>query len=236
MQTLEDGGVITWDQLPAGALCSAEETDAADADEVWYEQAAADPNASPVRIEGQVLDLAPLVPVGGATANEAGLFNAFESTALTIVKTLSGDGAQQEVDKTFEVELVCTLTDATRPEGIEVWNDVITLSAANNWREVIPALASGAECRATETDTGGAARTLLRIDDNVIGAKSGQFTAEGTVIALSVENMFILPLAITGGDLWAAALVALLLVLLGGAAILLRRRREHRGEVSGELG
>ncbi len=234
-RTLANGETVTWTTLPAGALCTVEETDAADADEVWFElpdASAEEPgeeggeDAPPVRVDGQVLELAPLVPVGDETAvNAADLFNAFDSTRLTIVKQLVGDGAQLGKDKAFEVELVCTLTDATRPEGAEVWNETLTLSAANDWRAEVEGLASGAECRIAEIERGGADRTQISAGDVVIGASAGGFTADDADIRITVANTFHAPLSTTGGTaVGYLAMLAALLMLAGGAAAAMRRK------------
>ncbi|CAG7613417.1 hypothetical protein LEUCIP111803_01689 [Leucobacter soli] len=229
VRSIEDGETVTWIDLPAGAICAAEETDTADADEVWFAQLASD--STEVRTDGAVLEFAPLVAVGGEDANEAELVNRFDSTALTIAKVVDGDDAASAAGAVFEFELVCTLTDATRPDGAEVWNGTLEVSAATDWRAEVPALATGAECEIVETETGGANRTAIAIDGERIGGDSASFTADETEIELTVTNTFRADLLSTGAAGLGALGALALLALVGGmvAILVARRRRETSG-------
>lgn len=224
-RTIADGEVVVWEQLPAGADCSVEETASADAAEIWFEQAPADENGDTVRTDGQVLEFASLAPVGDASENTAQLFNAFAATNLSIVKSLTGQGAERGKDKQFEVDLVCVLTDATRPDGEEVWNANYRLSAANDWRVEVAGLASGAECKLTETERGDAGYTEIRVGGVVTGGHVATFVADEAAIAITVVNTFY-ALALTGGTATTfVAIVAALLLALGAGAVAASRRK-----------
>ena len=227
VQSIADGGTATWTGLPAGGRCAINETATGDADSIWFEQPGT--GAGSVRTDGSTLTLAPLVPLGGNAGNTADLVNRFDSTALTIVKVLDGDDADAASGKTFAVELVCTLTDASHTAGVEVWNGTLKLSASNGWKAVVPALATGAECNAVETRTGGADRTEMRIDGARIGGAQAGFTADATSITLSVVNTFRKDLVTTGGTVMLGALGGLaLMALIGGAALMIAQRRRNR--------
>ncbi|NLA64503.1 MAG: hypothetical protein GX862_00920 [Leucobacter sp.] len=232
VRVIENGEVVTWGTLPAGAQCAVEETVNADATETWFEQAGVDPDADSVRVDGQLLEFAPLAAIGSGVENVANLFNAFESSQLSLLKSLVGSGSDRGNDKRFEVELVCVLTDATRPDGEEVWNATYALSAANNWRVDIAGLARGAECTVTETERGEADATQIRVGDVTSNGNVATFTADDEQIAVSVLNTFH-ALSVTGST--AAAVSALLaaLLMLGGAVFAATSRRKR---VNGENG
>lgn len=188
----------------------------------------------PERTDGTVYTFAPLVAMspqeGVPAANSVALFNAFDSTALTINKSIIGTGASLGADKKFEVELVCTLTDATRPDGAEVWNDTYTLSAANGWRAEVQGIAANAECEITETVRGEANATRVKLGDEVIGADTAKFTVDEPTLTLTVVNTFD-ALPNTGSNGVAAIAILGAVMMLGGAlasATAVRRRKQAR--------
>lgn len=223
-QTIADGETAHWVDLPAGAECEVTETGAADADETWYLQAGADPDADPVRTDGSALGFGALNAIGD-DPNEATLVNRFDSTTLTIAKVLGGNDAASADDKTFEFSLVCTLTDTTRPDGAEVWNGALELSAANDWLAEIAGLATGAECVLTETADGGADRTTIAVAGEVVGGTEAQFTVDATELSLTVTNTFRKALVVTGGLAVGGIGLLVALLMLGGAILASRRRR-----------
>lgn len=221
-RSIADGETVTWTGLPAGANCSAVETKSADADDVSWTLTGG------THVDGGTVVLASLAPLGAAAENSAELVNRFDSTALTIAKVLEGDDAASAQGKTFAVELVCTLTDASHPDGEEVWNGTLKLSAESNWRAEVPALATGAECDITETRSGDADATEIRIGDERVGGETASFTADSAEITLTVVNTFRKDLPETGALGLLGTLGGLaLMTLVGGAAMLIVQRRRR---------
>jgi len=225
VQTIADGDTATWENLPAGALCSAEETATADADETWFEQAASDPDDDPVRTDGVELQLGALNPLGDPLLNAATLVNRFDSTTLLLTKVLGGNDAASAKGKTFVFDLVCTLSDATRPVAEEVWNGSVEVSAATGWFAEVAGLATGAECAITERETGDATRTTMSINGQTIGGPDASFVVDETQLTLKVTNTFTKALVVSGGAAVGAFGILAALVMLGGALVALRRRR-----------
>lgn len=229
VRAIRDGETVTWENLPAGAQCTVTETDTADADRVRFVR------SDGAETDGVALQLGALVALGTELAdNDAQLVNAFDSTALTVAKVLDGDDAAAARDKTFTVDLVCTLTDASHPDGVEVWNGSVKLSSANRWRATVPAIASGAKCRADEVRTGNADATRMSVEGTSVRPASSngtgiEFAADGATVTLTVTNTFRKPLPPTGalGLLGALGGLAVLTMIAGAVMLVTQRRRRN---------
>lgn len=223
VRSITAGETVTWTGLPAGADCLVTETDTADADSVEYLVEGAD------SVEGIELNFDSIAAIE-AGENVATLVNSFDTTSLEILKVIDGDAAAKADKLTFEVELTCTLTDASRPDGEIVWQDTVELSKSNQWRAQIDNLARDAECVLEETETGEANATKIAVDDKVSKGAKVTFALDEAEKGVTVTNTFLADLPMTGGNLIGIGMLALLLLLGGGGALVVARRQGLRSE------
>ncbi|WP_221586318.1 DUF5979 domain-containing protein, partial [Microbacterium sp. G2-8] len=162
----------TYEALPPGAECQVTETDTGGATDVSI-----DPT------DGNVT-------VGDSTEPVAvTIDNTFDAGSVVVEKTTSGAGAERWGTKPFTVDLACTVevdgepTDIEIPGGAErvlqITDDPATATATY---ETLP---RGAECRVTETDTGGASEVSMEPAD-------GMVTVGGAdePVTIAIDNAF----------------------------------------------
>ncbi len=174
--SFDSGEQVEFDGLPAGASCTATETDTAGAAETTSTGSTADGEVT----GDTVIDLV-LTPDGsdGAVTNEVTFDNVFEVGALVIDKVVEGDGAEEFGAGPFTIHLSCVdpVDDQT------VWDGDVVLGGENPLTVTIEDMYAGAVCTATETATGGATTSTLSPD--------GPFEiASGDPVTLTATNVF----------------------------------------------
>ncbi|RZU63829.1 putative repeat protein (TIGR01451 family) [Microterricola gilva] len=219
--TLGGGDPLTAsvENIAAGALCTATETDAGGAD---------------------LSEVSPSTPtaVGAGQTISFTVTNTFLIGAITVTKSLTGSGASEFGDRSFTVELSCTrevngtAVPVTVPGGASR-----TLSKAGSLTASYATLPLGAVCTLSETNTGGAVGVEItpNAGDPLLGVVT---VAAGEPVEISVVNTFdatppVPPtdLSSTGVDPLPLALGALAVLLLGGGLMVvvsLRRRSKER--------
>lgn len=172
---LNAGGTKTFEQLPASATCSIEETDSglAASSSIALLQ-----NGSELGIVNGGFTLTP--DVDEAATSELIVTNAFTVGATTITKEFAGNGAADWGNEDFTVALSCTLEGAS-PKL--VFSDTQVLSKTSpSW--TVSTLPSGADCAVTETGTGGANGSSVSPDRFTVGSDTAAPTA------VTVTNTF----------------------------------------------
>lgn len=155
------------DDIAAGALCTATETDAGGAD---------------------VSEVSPSTPtaVGAGQTIAFTVTNTFLSGALHVVKERTGDGAELYGAGPFTVSLSCVAVDDAAvaiPGGAER-----VLDAGNGYAADYASLPNGATCSLTETQRGGASESSIT---GVDGEPHTEFVVQsGATAELVVENRF----------------------------------------------
>lgn len=134
-----DGG--TWDLggLPVGAECTITEPGSADALDV-------------VITPGQPVE------VGLDEVVQVQVENIYGSGSLHLRKFVFPEGAENFPisEGPFTLHVVCTLTDASHPDGEIVYEDDVVLAGPQPLETTIDGIATGAECVVTEPDQGAA--------------------------------------------------------------------------------
>lgn len=223
-RTIADGETVVWNGLPAGGDCTVTETDSAGAVSTVFERT--DVNDT---ITGTQWTLTGLEPVGAEIANSATLINSYDVGTIAIAKVIDGSAAKTAEDKTFTVDVECVLTDASHPEGTNVWNGTVELNRVSDWRAQITNVAAGASCVVTEANAGGADSTSISV-----GGKKYDSTTSTVLVGanedvnVQVTNTFIAKLPDTGIDVRGLA-IAVVVLLAGGAlaVVISRRKREE---------
>ncbi|MGX5682112.1 DUF5979 domain-containing protein [Schumannella luteola] len=182
-----ESGASPWQLrgLPTGAECLVEETETMDADAtvitVTRAGASDDTDGASVTI---VLD----ANDDGAATNAAVITNSYESGSIELSKLVTGDGAEAWGTTDFEIEVVCSLTDASGTRPILGATYPFTASSEP---VVIPNLPAGTLCSIEETATGAATATTITVgDDEPTPGTTAQVTVPATRIAVAVENRF----------------------------------------------
>jgi uncharacterized repeat protein (TIGR01451 family) len=183
---LADGG-DAWvlRDLPAGAECTIDETDPADADATTYvvtQGGATDETAG----TSATVVLTP--DVGDAVTTVAAITNHFDTGSLTIAKAVTGDGAEAWGTETFTIDVVCTLTDGSGTRevyagtfDVEQGDDPITIDN----------LATRAVCDIEETATGAATATTITVgSDDATPGTTAQATIPADELDVTVTNRF----------------------------------------------
>ncbi|UOQ87774.1 DUF5979 domain-containing protein [Agromyces endophyticus] len=169
---LRDGGEQTYTGLPAGADCTVEETeqrDAADTTIVVTQNGADDDLGSATSAE---FTLQP--DVDDQLVNVVAVTNHYTVGSASVVKTVTGTGADAwgGTFGDFEVELVCTLP-AADPDTVYDGTHTLTKDAPGDvW--LVENLPTGAECRVSEIDDGGATESTVTPETFVVGDDSGE--------------------------------------------------------------
>ncbi|MDO7882814.1 DUF5979 domain-containing protein [Salinibacterium soli] len=182
-----ESGASPWQLrgLPTGAECLVEETQTMDADAtvITVTQAGAsdDTDGASVTI---VLD----ANEDGAATNEAVITNSYESGSIELSKLVTGAGAEAWGTTDFEIEVVCSLTDASGTRPILGATYPFTASSEP---VVIPNLPAGTLCTIEETATGAATATTITVgDEEPTPGTTAQVTVPAGQIAVAVENRF----------------------------------------------
>ncbi|WP_313815463.1 DUF5979 domain-containing protein, partial [Citricoccus sp.] len=178
--SLSAGETYSSPELPLGAECTVEETNASGA------------SSTSISDDGQVVirpgDDGAAVPV----SLEA--INTFDLTSLEVTKELAGGGAGAAVDREFTVSLQCEvdaggeMVDVVIPGGAER-----TLSAENDLFAVYEDLPVGADCVLTETGRGGADSSTIEVTAGEgASGEDGSATIElgGETSAATVTNTY----------------------------------------------
>ena len=179
---INQGATETLTGLPVGAECTTTETRTADADQVTITP------AQPV-----------VVPEPGALGQpqtvEVQVDNRYDVGSLRLRKLVAPAAVEQFPisQGPFTLHVVCTLTDATRPDGAVVYEDDVVLQGPQPLEATIDDIAAGAVCTVTEPDDGAATvhlvaprtvtvmagRTVTVVATNLFGA--GALTVTKTV-------------------------------------------------------
>ena len=179
---INQGATETLTGLPVGAECTTTETRTADADQVTITP------AQPV-----------VVPQPGALGQpqtvEVQVDNRYDVGSLRLRKLVAPAAVEQFPisQGPFTLHVVCTLTDATRPDGAVVYEDDVVLQGPQPLEATIDDIAAGAVCTVTEPDDGAATvhlvaprtvtvmagRTVTVVATNLFGA--GALTVTKTV-------------------------------------------------------
>ncbi|MCU1577812.1 MAG: hypothetical protein JWP19_16 [Rhodoglobus sp.] len=130
-----------------------------------------------------------LAPNSGPTVrNTVSIDNPYLSGTIAISKAVAGAGTAWATE-TFQVDVVCTLTDGSGSR--EVWNESYDL-VAGAAATLLEGVAAGADCTATESKTGGATSTSMTVDRGVpVDGTSTSFTSPaGATLPVVVTNTF----------------------------------------------
>lgn len=170
--TLQDGGTKTYEGLPTGSECSAEETDTTGA-------------TVTLTVDGEEADNPAEFEIVRDGSVAVAALNTFTTGGVSITKQITGPGRDRWDDQEFEVRLVCTLDldGDGQGSGQTVFDDTSVLTAPDHLTWDVANLPTGASCTVTEPRTGGANQTTIEPDTFTVG--SGEDVAE-----VSVENYF----------------------------------------------
>lgn len=224
--TVEGGFGATYDELPAGAECHIVESKLAGATASSVTIGVGDEQETGSGIEG--VDVGVLADVAATVT----VTNTFNVGSITVTKELAGAAAAANADKTFTVQLACTIDIDGTETAVEIPDGTDrALSRNGNFTASYMELPAGADCELSETDPGGASATVISPNDgdNAVGVATVTSSSDPSAepVAITVTNTFDpAPIAAdgsltkTGFDanwLWmlAALLVALGTVLFG---------------------
>jgi len=228
-QQISDGETVTWTELPEGADCTVTETDTAGAESTTAVVTEGGDTGDPQA--GTTVELAPLPNTDAEDQTSVAITNAFGVTDLSISKIVEGTGASS-VTRTFPVDVMCVLIDASHPDpGLVVLDASYDIGGPDRLTAEVGNLPAGSECTVTETDTGTAAQTTMTVDGEEQAGATGSVTLTSGHVTIVFTNTFIAPLPPTGLEARAMvlALSAGFAILAGGVALVLvamRRRRQ----------
>lgn len=221
-----NGFAVDYASLPAGALCVLRETGPGGASSTTITDAEGNPHR--------------VFVVQSATTAQLVVENRFDLGSIEVTKQIAGSGASEYGDRSFAVQLSCTVvvdtvTGATTAVAIP-GGASRTLSKATSLTARYDQLPVGAVCTLAETNTGGAAS--VEITPNAGDPKLGRaVVAAGDPLKITVVNTFTAtpPLSGTGAEPMPALLAGLVVLLLGGGlytiAAVRRRKRSTRARV-----
>jgi len=188
--TLNDGQSRTFAGLPAGAVCTVNETQSrgATVSKVITTAGAA---AAPTSGTSAVVTLAPNDGEGDPT-NAVDYTNSIPVGSLTVTKAITGAGAADPYDfgdGTFTVLVNCTRTastiaPATQPPGAgstAVWYGTLTFSAATQLSQTIDDIPAGSTCAISEQQSAGATQVTNPSNVTISG---------GSTVSRTVTNRF----------------------------------------------
>lgn len=229
-RTLADGEVIRWTELPVGADCTVEESDAADAAETTM--TVTQSGETDEGVPGTTVALAPLASL--EAGNAVSVLNRYEVGSVLVAKLVTGSQPGR-ASGPFPVQLTCTLVDASHPAPGLLVRDVEGLIGGPDALEIEEGdLPAGTECVITELDAGTADSTAIIVDDaEPVTGRTATFVLEAAApseVTVIVRNTFDLPLQNTGGPSAVAAIgISLALLGLGGLGLLVARPVRRRG-------
>jgi fimbrial isopeptide formation D2 family protein len=200
-----NGYAATFDDLPAKATCGLVETKTG--------------GATATAISDSD------VTIVGNAAVDVELTNTFDLGSLTLTKEVIGTGAYKHTADTFEVTLACQtpIDGIMTPIAIPGGNSRPVTAGE---MVVFDNLPSDAKCDVAETADGGA--NLMVLTRNGIPLATGAITIAGGAVDLSMANVFVDSLAITGSDLLPWASIAAILVAFGIVLLVSGRRRRTK--------
>lgn len=176
---LADGGSRTLSGLPAGAVCVVTETNVHGAARTSISTVSGGGTA--VSATGTSASVT-LVP---AASNSATVHNEYDSGAIVLGKTVTGDAREQYGTATFPVTVECVLVDGASSQT--VWTGTYEFVDGSEPVTLSP-IAAGAECEITEQDAGGATSTTVT---------AGTTTTPGTTASATVPAGQSLPVTVT---------------------------------------
>ncbi|WP_203580891.1 DUF5979 domain-containing protein [Microbacterium hibisci] len=227
-QSIADGETVTWTELPEGAECTVTETDAAGAESTTFVVTEGGETGEPAI--GTIVALAPLPNTDAEDQTSVAFTNAFGVTDLSIAKVVDGTGAAT-VTRTFPVDVMCVLIDASHPApGLVVRDGSYEIGGPDRLTAELDDLPAGSECTVTETDAGDAAQTTMTVDGEERPGASGVVTLTSGVVGIVFTNTFIAPLPATGveGRTTVAALAAGLAVVAAGIVLVVAAKRRRQ--------
>ncbi|HEY9323868.1 MAG TPA: DUF5979 domain-containing protein [Agromyces sp.] len=167
------GWTATYDRLPTGARCILSESDDGGATETQV----LDADGNPVRV----------FTIEEDTELSLRVVNTFETGAIEITKTVSGDGAELWGAGPFTVDVSCAFDGQTLP-GFPV---VVEIEADATSEPI--AAPVGSECVVTEDDDGGASAVVISPNDGTDTAVGRVVVAQGSdadPVEVVVDNTF----------------------------------------------
>ncbi|MGO1975032.1 MAG: DUF5979 domain-containing protein, partial [Propionibacteriaceae bacterium] len=153
------GDAANFTQLPAGAECTATETDNGGAAEVSSEATTdlgGDDETTTPGAETIELALTADADGDGEHTNQITFLNEFPTAEVAVTKVIEGPGAELYGAGPFHVRLSC-VDDA----GRSVWNDVLELGGGNPLSATVERIFHGASCTVTEEGAGGATTSTI---------------------------------------------------------------------------
>ncbi|MBD3941165.1 hypothetical protein IF188_05565 [Microbacterium sp. NEAU-LLC] len=227
-QQIAEGATVTWTGLPEGADCTVTETDAAGAESTTFVVTEGGQTSDPQTVT--TTELAPLPNTAAADQTSVVITNTYGVAGLSISKIVDGTAAST-VTRTFPVEVMCVLVDASHPDpGLVVLDASYDIGGPNRLTAEIDDLPAGSECTVTETDTGDADQTTMTVEGEQQPGATGSVTLTSGHVSIVFTNTFIAPLPPTGLDARAIALAvsAGFAILAGGVALVLVAMRRRR--------
>jgi large repetitive protein len=152
----------TWNltDLPADAVCSVVEDDMdALSTDIAIVQAGVTVADDADHTDAQLTKLGAV-----GTTNSVTFTNNYGVGAINLSKVVDGFARDDWGGATFRVTVVCTVTDATRPTGAEVWNETYAFTKDSTDAVEIRNLAAGAVCEFSEDVDGTATTTVISVD------------------------------------------------------------------------
>jgi len=183
--TLQDGDTKTFSNIPAGADCTVEETDAGGAASTNI--TIAENGGDPETVDEASFTILPYEEGSTTALTAVGFENVYTVGSVSVVKTIVDPGGWATAP--FTVEMTCTIEDAT-PDP--VFHDTHTLSAPDDLTWTVPDLPTGAECTVTEPDKGGAndstTSVTVTVGDDPTVPVEADITNTFTVGSLEVQK------------------------------------------------
>lgn len=164
--TLNNGESRTYTGLPAGAVCTVNETQTRSAT-VTKVITTGGVAAAPTAGTSAVVTLAP--NDGASTTNAVDYTNSIAVGSLTVTKSITGAGATDPYDfgnGTFTVLVNCTRTAAS-PNP--VWNGVLSFSKDTQLSQTIHNIPAGSSCAITEQQSAGATQVTNPSNVTIVG-------------------------------------------------------------------
>ncbi|WP_162564406.1 MULTISPECIES: DUF5979 domain-containing protein [Microbacterium] len=183
--TLTDGESKTFSNIPAGAECTVEETDAGGAASTAI--TITEDGGDPVTVDEASFTILPY-DEGQTTALTTVAFeNVYTAGSVSVVKSIVDPGGWATAP--FTVAMTCAIADAT-PDP--VFQETHTLTPPDDLVWTVDNLPTGAECTVTEPGTGGAndstTSVTLTVSDDPTVPVEADITNTFTVGSLEVQK------------------------------------------------
>ncbi|MGH1564113.1 DUF5979 domain-containing protein [Mumia sp. DW29H23] len=162
--SLDDGEEKVFDELPAGADCTVEETGTGGS--ASTSMVVTQPGAPGEPTDGTSGEFTLAPDDDGVHVNAVAVTNTYTVGAMTLTKEITGDGADQWGDGPFEVRLVCTLDNA---DPTTVYDATHTLTPPDDLTWEVTNLPTGADCTVTEPQNAGATDVAIENGTFTVG-------------------------------------------------------------------